>query len=138
MCYICSFMTLTMNTHAAFVNVQQMKYVIGSGKIYIWNNMYKKLIRSVSPPSTTATYLVALPSDILPKYSVSQLSHGNFVSRTNLCLQSSKFKVQSNLWKEKIINVILLTQNRHYDLMHGWRKLAWENYRYVTCIKYNI
>ena len=28
-------MTLTMNTHAAFVNVQQMKYVIGSGKLYI-------------------------------------------------------------------------------------------------------
>ena len=41
MCYICSFRTLTMNTHAAFVNVQQMKYVIGSGKIYIWNNMQK-------------------------------------------------------------------------------------------------
>jgi hypothetical protein len=31
-----------MNTHAAFVNVQQMKYVIGSGKLYIWNNMQKK------------------------------------------------------------------------------------------------
>jgi len=28
-------MTLTMKTHAAFVNVQQMKYAIGSGKIYI-------------------------------------------------------------------------------------------------------
>ena len=28
MCYICSLMTLTMNTHAAFGNVQQMKYVI--------------------------------------------------------------------------------------------------------------
>jgi hypothetical protein len=26
---------LTMNTHATFVNVQQMKYVIGSGKLYI-------------------------------------------------------------------------------------------------------
>jgi hypothetical protein len=25
-------MTLTMNMHVAFVNVQQMKYVIGSGK----------------------------------------------------------------------------------------------------------
>ena len=35
-------MTLTMNTHAAFVNVQQMKYVIGSGKLYIRNNMQKK------------------------------------------------------------------------------------------------
>jgi hypothetical protein len=34
-------MTLTMYTHAAFVNVQQMKYVIGSGKLYIWNNMPK-------------------------------------------------------------------------------------------------
>jgi hypothetical protein len=32
-------MTLTMNTHAAFVNVQQMKYFIGSGKLYIWNNV---------------------------------------------------------------------------------------------------
>ena len=38
-------------------------------------------------PPTTSTYLVALPSDILPKYSVTQLSHVNFVSRTNLCLQ---------------------------------------------------
>jgi hypothetical protein len=24
-----------------------------------------------------------------------------------------------------------LTQNGHYDLMHGWRKLAWQNYRYI-------
>jgi len=28
-------MTLSMKTPAAFVNVQQMKYVIGSGKLYI-------------------------------------------------------------------------------------------------------
>jgi hypothetical protein len=40
-----------------------------------------------NPPPRTATYLVALPSDILPKYSVTQLSHVKFVSRTNLCLQ---------------------------------------------------
>ena len=39
--FLRSLMTLTMNTHAAFVNVQQMKYVIGSGKYYIWNNMLK-------------------------------------------------------------------------------------------------
>jgi hypothetical protein len=31
-----------MNTHATFVNVQQMKYVIGSGKLYIWNNIQKQ------------------------------------------------------------------------------------------------
>jgi hypothetical protein len=36
-------MTLTMNIHAAFVNVQQMKYVIGSGKLYIRNNMQKSV-----------------------------------------------------------------------------------------------
>jgi hypothetical protein len=41
--FLRSFITLTMNTHAAFVNVQQMKYVIGSGKLYIWNNMQKKI-----------------------------------------------------------------------------------------------
>jgi hypothetical protein len=39
--FLRSLMPLTMNTHAAFVNVQQMKYVIGSGKYYIWNNMLK-------------------------------------------------------------------------------------------------
>ena len=40
-----------------------------------------------SPPPTTATYLVALPSDLLPIYSVTQLSHVKLGSRTNLCLQ---------------------------------------------------
>jgi hypothetical protein len=40
-------MTLTMNTHAAFVNVQQMKYVIGSGKLYVWNNMQKKYLKKL-------------------------------------------------------------------------------------------
>jgi hypothetical protein len=37
-------MTLTMNTHADFDNVQQMKYVIGSGKI-IYLKWYANLFK---------------------------------------------------------------------------------------------
>jgi hypothetical protein len=40
---------------------------------------YSTFFSSTSPPPTTATYLVALPSDILSKYSVTQLSHVKFV-----------------------------------------------------------
>jgi CDP-diglyceride synthetase len=42
--YKCSFMTLPMNTHADFDNVQQMKYVIGSGKI-IYLKWYANLFK---------------------------------------------------------------------------------------------
>jgi hypothetical protein len=61
--------------------------------------------------------VLALTSDILPKYSITQLSHVTFVSRTNLCLQvlTGWFYTVLSRWCkrtlpsiQKIINKLIL------------------------------